>query len=528
MLAPVRRIAPTDALLVTAFTLVGLAIRVPLLGRSIWRDEGSTYAVVATPSLHGLLSHVWTTEMTPPLYYLIEYWWTHLAGVSEAAMRAPSLLFGLVAILVMYALGRRVAGTTGAIAAAFCATFSPLAIELDVEARAYAFALLLSAAFLYSYAVCVTSAAARRGWYVALFISGVLLTATFTTGYVVLAVVTTAAVATAAIRRNRESAILALTAVGTCLVSLAFIPYVLHYAANWRGCCVQSPDLNLRIDRNLEAFSPFGIMYDQLNAALKIAVGLWLVTLPFRRRDVVDGLIATAAGIVALGIAASIVENVSPERHLLVYAPAAWLLMAMFIARFITWLGRTRSLRWVVALPVAYGLFCALLHYPKGYLAGTAAPSDVRAAVAALAPFRGHTLLVIAAPDYLGATLNYYFRSTPGVTLRGIATWEKPQFYKYDLTPWEAKNFTRNEVDRVEQLARKQNALIVLVDRPRANTFNGVPFARALWVVGPLKRENHLLYERSFPSLREAVNVTVLQSPSGRPLAAKGYTEARY
>ena len=511
MVAPQRRRAPVDALLVTAFALVGLALRLPLLGRSLWRDEGSTYAVVAVPSLHALLSHVWTTEMTPPLYYLIEHWWTHVAGVTEAAMRAPSLLCGVATIVVMYALGRRVAGTTGAIACALCATFSPLAIELDVEARAYAFALVLSAIVLYSYAVCVTSAPARRRWYVALFVAGVMLTATFTTGYVVLAVIAAAAVATAAVRRNRESARLALTAIATLLVALAFIPYVLHYAANWRGCCVQSPDLNLRIDRNLEAFSPFGIMYDQLNTALKIAVALWIVTLPFRRRDVVDGLIATTTAIVALGIAANIVENISPERHLLVYASAAWLLMALFSARFVAWLGRKRSLRWVVTLPLAYGLFCALLHYPKGYLTGTEAPSDVRDAVAALAPFRDHALLVVAAPDYLGATLNYYLRSAPGVTLRGIATWENPQFYKYDLAPWYAKNFTRNEVDRVERLARKQDALIVLVDRPRANTFNGVPFAKALSVVAPLKRENQILYERSFPSLREAVDVTVLQ-----------------
>jgi len=522
MLAPLRRIASADALLVTAFALVGLGLRLPLLGRSIWRDEGSTYAVVAVPSLHALLSHVWTTEMTPPLYYLIEYWWTHLAGVSETALRVPSLLCGLATIVVMYALGRRLAGMTGAIAAAFCATFSPLAIELDVEARAYAFALLLSAAFLYSYAVCVTSATARRGWYAALFVSGVMLTATFTTGYIVLAVVAAAAVVTAAVRRDRESAILALTAIGTCLVALAFIPYVLHYAANWRGCCVQSPNLNLRIDRNLEAFSPFGIMYDQLNTALKIAVALWLVTLPFRRRDVVDGFIAMATAVVVLGLAANIVENISPERHLLVYAPAAWLLMALFSAAFITWLGRTRSLRWVVALPLAYGLFCALLHYPKGYHEGTAAPSNVRDAVAALAPFRGHALLVIAAPDYLGATLNYYLRSAPDVTLRGIATWENPQFYQYDLAPWYTKDFTRSEVDRVERLARKQDALIVLVARPKANTFNGVPFARALSVVAPLKRENRILYERSFPSLREAVDVTIMQPAAVRPPPAKG------
>jgi Dolichyl-phosphate-mannose-protein mannosyltransferase len=160
MVARQRRIVS----LATAFMLGGLALRLPLLGRSIWRDEGSTYAVVAVPSLHALLSHVWTTEMTPPLYYLIEYGWTHLAGVAETAMRTPSLLFGLATIVIMYALGRRVAGMTGAIAGAFCAAFSPLAIELDVEARAYAFALLLSAVFLYSYAVCVTSVRARRGW----------------------------------------------------------------------------------------------------------------------------------------------------------------------------------------------------------------------------------------------------------------------------------------------------------------------------------------------------------------------------
>jgi hypothetical protein len=78
-----RSIASVDVLLAATFVLAGIALRLPLMSRSLWRDEGSTYAVVTSGSPRELLHHIWTTEMTPPLYYLVEYGWIHLAGVTK-------------------------------------------------------------------------------------------------------------------------------------------------------------------------------------------------------------------------------------------------------------------------------------------------------------------------------------------------------------------------------------------------------------------------------------------------------------
>ena len=90
-----------DGLAIVLFTAVGLALRLPLLTRGIWRDEGSTYADVLAPSLGAMLAHLPVTELTPPLYFIVMFYWTRAAGTSEVALHVPSLIFGLATIGVM-------------------------------------------------------------------------------------------------------------------------------------------------------------------------------------------------------------------------------------------------------------------------------------------------------------------------------------------------------------------------------------------------------------------------------------------
>jgi hypothetical protein len=513
---PVRRTrdlsaTTVDASLMSAFTLVGFALRVPLLSRALWSAEGSTYNVIDVHSLEDVLRRVWATELTPPFYYLIEFLWTRFAGTSEAAMRAPSLLFSVATIPVMYLLGRRVAGLTGAIVCAVCATVAPLAVELGAEARVYALATFLAALFLYAYASLLANPPRRVPWLCLLTVSGALLVVTYTTGVIVVGIVATSTILRAALLRDRASWALAASSIVAAAAFFATLPFTLHFQAIWRGCCTQYPPLRARIDDHLNSLSIFGVMQPQTNALLEVAVLGWLVTAPYRKRDLVDVLIAVSVCIVGFGIGAGIAKDLPVGRHLLVYAPAFWLLPALLCIRIVRWLRRVPRMRWIVAIPVAYVLISSLAFYPRTYRSLVRPVSEVRDAIAALAPFHCAPLLVVAAPDYLGPTLYYYLPRDPSVVLRGITTWKDPQFYPFHPRPWYEPDFTNAQAARIERLARSRHALIALFADPHPLDYNGVPFSRVRNVVALLRRRNPVIFQRLFPGTRESVDLIVMR-----------------
>jgi 4-amino-4-deoxy-L-arabinose transferase-like glycosyltransferase len=508
------RVGALDVFIAMGFALAGVLLRLPLMGHGLWRDEGSTYAVTTAPSVHELLNHVWTTEMTPPLFYLLERAWVGIAGTSEIALRTPSLLFGIATIALMYAIGYRIAGRPAAIVAALCSTIAPGAIGLDTEARAYSLTIFIAAIFLYGYVGLATGRGSRVALVALTIVSGALLPGTFVTGFVIVGASAAFAFVQALIRRDQKSVVLAASTIAASLLSLLFAPWALHYAGAWHECCLHLSGLPARIELALRAFSPFGSIYRHVDALLAIGIVAWLATLPFRTRDRIDEFIGLSVATISLGIALSAIQQLTPERHFVPYAPIGWILVALLCIRFAQWVGVTRSWRWLVAAPIAFGVACAAIAYPAAYEGLLVPLSNVRSAVAALEPFRQHPLLVVAAPDYLGATLNYYLQKNSDTLLRGVATWDNPQFYPFDPLPWDSPNFTTATVDRIEQLAREKHALIVLFTDPNATTFDGTPFARALSIVAPLQSRNDVLYSHVFPSARETVHVTVLAPPA--------------
>jgi hypothetical protein len=508
------RFPKPDAVAAAVFALAGLALRLPLLGRSLWRDEGSTYADVATASAGTVLRHVWTNEMTPPFYFLLEFAWTHLAGTSEAMMRLPSLLFSIAGIAVMYALGRRAAGYVGGVVCAFCATFAPLSIDLGAQARAYALGIFLCALFLYAFVVSLEAQRPSRAWLAVLIVCAALLAATYGTGFVVVWSIALWSVAIALGDRSSGHTSLAVAAAAAAIAALLFVPFVTHAMNDWRGCCLHYQALDARIEDGLNAFSPFGVMYFQLDALLALAAFIWIATLPFRTRDTMDAIAAAMLTIVVLGISGGIVKNISPGQHLMIYAPAAWLLMAILCSRFGTWLGRVRSLKWLAAVPLGAALIAALIYYPSAYARMLRPISGARSAAEALASIHARPLLLVAAPDSLGPALYYYLRGDDSVLLRGLGKWKDPQFYSLDPAPWRAPLFVESEARRIERTARRYGAVIAFASNPKAVWYDGIPHYRAQSVVAMLKAKHGTMFARSFGGSLEPVDLIVLQPES--------------
>jgi mannosyltransferase len=223
----VRRVAlPPPALVaLPLLALLGLSayLRTRSLGDSLWIDEGISVGIASHPAtdIPGLLRQ----DGSPPAYYLLLHGWIQLAGTGEAALRTPSLVFGLLTVPAALWAGWSLFGRrAGWLCAALAALLPFLTVQAQ-EARMYSLVALLSvlaaAAFLHAFV-------RGRRRYVALFVLA--LTLLLYTHYWALFLVLGALAALAALlagaRRDdrRRLAFDGLLAFG--IPALAFAPWV--------------------------------------------------------------------------------------------------------------------------------------------------------------------------------------------------------------------------------------------------------------------------------------------------------------
>jgi len=123
-----------DAWQLLVVLALAAAVRCYQLGfASLWLDEALTIRIANLP-----LSELWVTpyDPTPPLYYTVIHFLLSF-GHSEIALRIPSVLFGLLTVVMIYLATRKLAGATAAFAAALILALSFHNIEYSQEARAY-------------------------------------------------------------------------------------------------------------------------------------------------------------------------------------------------------------------------------------------------------------------------------------------------------------------------------------------------------------------------------------------------------
>lgn len=78
------------------------------------------------------------SDTSPPLYYLMLAAWIRVAGTSDFALHACSLLWAMATMPLMWLLGRRLGGTREALAACILFAVAPVSLYYSVEARMYA------------------------------------------------------------------------------------------------------------------------------------------------------------------------------------------------------------------------------------------------------------------------------------------------------------------------------------------------------------------------------------------------------
>lgn len=125
-----------------ALVAVAFLLRLYTIGHDeLWFDEAiSAFAVTFAD---------WPREIlrsnTPPLYYLLLWVWTAVAGLSETALRSLSALSGTLFVGVLLLFGRRIVGPRAALWSGLVAALAPIQIYYSQEAPSYALLLLLLA-----------------------------------------------------------------------------------------------------------------------------------------------------------------------------------------------------------------------------------------------------------------------------------------------------------------------------------------------------------------------------------------------
>jgi len=122
--------------IVLALVLLGLSLRLYCLdAQSYWSDEGASVTLALGP-LEDIAPKS-AADIHPPLYYYLLWFWVHLFGPSELAVRSLSVLAGTLLVALTFAIGRRTVGTGAALIGTFLCAISPLLIYYSQEARMY-------------------------------------------------------------------------------------------------------------------------------------------------------------------------------------------------------------------------------------------------------------------------------------------------------------------------------------------------------------------------------------------------------
>ncbi|RME74400.1 MAG: hypothetical protein D6784_10000 [Chloroflexi bacterium] len=125
--------------------LVGTVLRFYGLSvQSLWNDEFATWRMSHFDNLAAVINQGVRPDVHPPGYQIIMYYVERYIGDSETALRFPSAVAGILAIAVIYRLGKRLySHWEGLIAAGLLAVLWA-SLYYSQEARAYSFLLLFA------------------------------------------------------------------------------------------------------------------------------------------------------------------------------------------------------------------------------------------------------------------------------------------------------------------------------------------------------------------------------------------------
>ncbi len=380
--------------------MLGLLVRLPSFGDSLFGDELSTYFIVTGHSLGHvvyLLEGGHSIDLNPPLYFIFA-WLAERLGESDELLRLPSLIAGIAAIPLTYLLGIRTVDRAAALVGSALVALSPFLIFFSTEARP--FALLLLFTLVSTLALLRAIDTGRAGWWAAY--AACSCAATYTSYTVIFVLAAQLGWALWTQPRARPALLLANAA-----AALAYLPWLPPLINDSGSPGVKVPELT----------TPFGL------DSLRTALGRWSIGHPFATLSTVPGDLAV--GLIVAGLAIAVVGavvRVAGARRIgrrLRPAPGFALVLVLALATPVgealySWLGphSVWDNRQLIASTPALALLAGAL------ITGSGARLRVLAAGLVLAGFAiGATKLLGAStqrPDYADAAAFIAHAARPG------------------------------------------------------------------------------------------------------------------
>ena len=124
-------------LILVLVIVLALAFRIPavLNSKSFWLDEIVSLEIAKKGIIESWQYLKW--ENNPPLHYWLLHFWIKLFNTSEIALRLSSVLFGVLSILAIYLLGKKLANQKVGLLAGFLIALSSYQLFLAMDARMY-------------------------------------------------------------------------------------------------------------------------------------------------------------------------------------------------------------------------------------------------------------------------------------------------------------------------------------------------------------------------------------------------------
>lgn len=125
------------AIILTLVTFLALVLRLtPIVwDRDFWYDEAFTGILLKAP--WGAMNQMIFADVHPPLYYWLVKPWSAMFDYSPEGIRSFSLVFGILTVVSIYWIGKKMFDTRAGLLAAAITAISPFAIEYSQEARMY-------------------------------------------------------------------------------------------------------------------------------------------------------------------------------------------------------------------------------------------------------------------------------------------------------------------------------------------------------------------------------------------------------
>jgi len=155
-----RALNPTAVLIM--LLIVSAALRFFDLGaESLWNDELSSWMQSKVQSVNEVVANA-IDDVHPPGYQVFIYYFMRQFGDSEAVLRLPSAVAGVLATLLTYLLGKMLYSRSAGLTAAAIITVSWNPILYAQEARSYSILLTITLACSYFWVELVTSLYEQR------------------------------------------------------------------------------------------------------------------------------------------------------------------------------------------------------------------------------------------------------------------------------------------------------------------------------------------------------------------------------